>query len=90
MIEQVVSADSFTAFASDGTLNAQTVQVIVDSGVDTFDENTGETRFYSHLVTMLKSDATFNKGDILTFNSKTHELQDIIQDDGYIVVISAL
>lgn len=90
MIEQDVSTISFAAFSVDGVLGGQTIQVIVDTGVETLDENTGETRFYSHLVTMLKSDAIFNKGDTLISNSKSYELQDIITDDGYIVVISAL
>jgi len=87
--EQDVSDESFEAFSTEAMLNGQPVQVIIDTGVELVDENSGEMRHYTHLVTMYKSDAIFTKFDELTIDSKTYELQDIVQDDSYFVSINA-
>lgn len=88
MFEQDVSDGSFEAFARDGVLNTLTIQVIVDKSVQTVDSD-GDVRRHSYLVTMSKSDAIFEKLDTLIFESKTYELQDIVEDDGILVSISA-
>lgn len=90
MIEQGVSIESFDYFSQIAILNSQTIPVIIDKDVTVIDEGTGDSRFYSHLITVKKENISFEKYDTLTLNGDSFELQDIIQDDGFIVVINAL